>query len=118
MNKITGMEIDINKIIDNLRIRLKLFKNSELSEELGVNIATFNGWVGRGSGDFFKVVLSYCKKNNISVDEILSDDILAYREKIGYERGLCDDKRVKSKERSPAKYPGPTIEADRKKGPQ
>jgi hypothetical protein len=52
MHKIIGTEIDINKAIDNLRILLKMFKNKELAKELNVNIATFNGWVTRGSGDF------------------------------------------------------------------
>jgi hypothetical protein len=93
MNKIIGTKIDINKAIDNLRIRLRMFKNNELSKELKINKATFNGWVARGSGDFLSVIIAYCKEKNISTDEIFSENILDYREKKGYERGLVEGKK-------------------------
>jgi hypothetical protein len=92
MHKIIGTEIDINKAIDNLRILLKMFKNKELAKELNVNIATFNGWVTRGSGDFSNVIIAYCKEKKISIDEIFSDDIVSYKEKKAYEKGFIDGK--------------------------
>lgn len=80
MFKIAGTKIDYEKVITNLMICLKTFKYNKLAEKLHVAESTFGSWKNRGAGDWVEPIIAFCKENNISIDEIFSDDIVKFRE--------------------------------------
>jgi hypothetical protein len=78
MKKIIGMEIDIHKVIANLKILLRIFDDNDLATELKVNKDTFYGWINRSGGDWLKVIITYCREKKLDMDAVFSDDVVIF----------------------------------------